>query len=282
MDRTTFEQRFESSVVSFVENGYPKLFNIVNQTDISHDEFTKPVRWGCISSAFYILRHVASGKIYVGSAKNINKRMYDHEYDLKNKRHKNKTLESLYYQAPEFQFYFVLVNTREEAFDLEQWCSDKYRNSGLLVNVTIDVRSPFLGFVKSNEHKLKIGLANLGKTRTPEQIEQIKKRMLERFQDPTYKEKHSKINIGRKLTPEVIEKIRLSKLGKSQSPETIEKMRQSRKNSEKCHWRPISVDGVEYENFRTAAKNLSLSPTVVRERVLSKSEKFSNWKLKNE
>ena len=79
---------------------------------------------------------------YIGSSKNINKRVTEHKRLLRQNIHQSKKLQEVYNNNPEFQHYTIYVaNETEDILHIEQEYLDKYRPP---LNTAIWANSPHL------------------------------------------------------------------------------------------------------------------------------------------
>lgn len=75
-------------------------------------------------------------RIYIGSSVSLNKRLYDHENDLKNGRHSNKHLQSFFnkYKNPKYclviKFSILEFCDKDSTFEREQFYLDKLQPFG--------------------------------------------------------------------------------------------------------------------------------------------------------
>lgn len=73
----------------------------------------------------YVIRHIESGKVYVGSASNISKRWHRHRKDLRLGRHPNKHLQAAWTMYGEDAFVFEVLELTSEFDAREQYWIDK-------------------------------------------------------------------------------------------------------------------------------------------------------------
>ncbi len=72
----------------------------------------------------YAIRHIESGKVYVGSASNISKRWSRHRKDLRMGIHKNKHLQAAWSKYGEEAFVFEILELTSELNAQEQFWID--------------------------------------------------------------------------------------------------------------------------------------------------------------
>src|SRR5690349_12758627 len=73
----------------------------------------------------YAIRHLESGKVYVGSASNISKRWHRHKKDLRLGIHRNKHLQAAWTKYGEEAFLFEILELTSELDVREQFWIDK-------------------------------------------------------------------------------------------------------------------------------------------------------------
>lgn len=159
-------------------------------------EFPYPPR----SSGIYKITDSKSGRIYVGSAVDLSKRLRRHSVDLDNGNHVNAALQSIYkkdksrlvFCVVEFVEKDALINREQFYIDLEISKSGRDR----VLNVLL-VAGSHLGKKRSEETKRRLSEAKIGKVHSEET-----------------KEKMRQAKTGRKLTEEHKKKIGDSTRGK--------------------------------------------------------------------
>lgn len=127
---------------------------------ITHDLTTDP--------GVYILTHVESGKSYVGSAKNVAQRIYQHYSLLRGQRHPNKNLQAAYDQCSTLSVAIMSTIDREVAYDKEQATINRMLPQGLLFNIGIDARKPSKGRTHSPETIARMSVSRRSWTMTDE------------------------------------------------------------------------------------------------------------------
>jgi len=113
----------------------------------------------------YVLTHTESGKVYIGSTSDFNKRRSSHIGHLKANIHGNRNLQECYNTSPHFHFKFYLTGrtndteARQKAFDLEQEMLDHYSGTNNLLNRSPNSRTN-KGVVATEETRVKISAAS--------------------------------------------------------------------------------------------------------------------------
>ena len=160
-----------------------------------------------MESGIYIIRNIVDGKIYIGSAANLDRRLKMHIWLLRNKKHINRHLQQAWNKYREISFVAEIYLTCEKK-DLifnEQLVIDasiiRYGRENIY-NICL-VAGSTLGRKHSEATKIKIGITSKGRW------------------------------TGRHHTEETKEKIRLNNIGKNKgkvaSIETRKRMSENRK-----------------------------------------------------
>ena len=142
-------------------------------------------------TGIYEIRHLSSGKRYVGSALNVHERWARHRWDLGGGRHGNAHLQAAWrkYGAPAFAFR---VLARLEPEDLR---STESRLLALLVgrrdcyNIGTRAEAPMQGRSHRHESKEKVRIAKTGLTLSEETKAKIGAATRARIANPAYKER---------------------------------------------------------------------------------------------
>jgi len=116
-------------------------------------------------NACYFFRDKYTSKIYVGSSSQIYRRIYLHK-NLMNKRiHDNINVTELLKitKTENFDLVIIFTDTRDEAYSLEQFIINYFKESGLLLNIANDVRFARLGAKNTKEHIEALRRANIGR-----------------------------------------------------------------------------------------------------------------------
>lgn len=159
----------------------------------------------------YTIKHIASGKVYVGSAKNIARRWKRHKSDLGCGRHHSIKLQRAWekYGAQAFEFSIIeSVGTFNDLVPREQYW--------------IDQLSAYSGGYNSRP----LAESSLGVKHSPETCAKVGARSRAAWADPEYREMMRVARSGRKLSEETRAKISAAskgRAGKKQSAETIAK-----------------------------------------------------------
>lgn len=181
-------------------------------------------------TGIYKIINKINGKMYIGSAVDIQKRWIKHKSDLRKNKHHSKKLQNSWNKYGEQNFIFEIVEECEKNKDLllskESYYFILYDTVKNGYNCAIKAGSPMFGKKHSEETKKKISKSNKGRKHSEETREKLKKRNL-----------NNKYNFGKKHSPETIEKIRASNLGKNLNKKNSEQTRYkiSKSNKGKKH-----------------------------------------------
>lgn len=133
----------------------------------------------------YIIKHILSNKIYVGSSCDVKKRMKDHFYFLNTNRHHSQHLQNSWNKYGKDQFVFKQVKecqSIKEALEIEQALLDCFFGKELFnvknvaMGVGIGVSHPNKSKPLSEEQKIKISLSLKGRQKTKEHIEKVRQK----------------------------------------------------------------------------------------------------------
>lgn len=115
----------------------------------------------------YSVSHVPTGNVYVGSSVNLAGRITGNLNSLKDGKHKNKNLQTLFDKEPIVEISFQPTETEEKARSLEQETVNRLLPTGKLCNVAVvDVTKTRVGLKMSQEVIQKIALSNTGRKQT--------------------------------------------------------------------------------------------------------------------
>lgn len=256
------------------------------------------------SPCVYILRSEKANKVYIGSTKNIDKRMEAHFIQLKTSTHHNFVLQEIWDKYHDVQLVMTLpYPTERGAQQIEEVVIDLFMQRGLCVNIglsavggdnltmhprrseiiekmTQSLKVRFAG-MSEDERREKYGRPGelngmFGRTHTDE----VKAALAERSRGNTY-------CLGFKHGPEYSRKMseraklrvgdKNSFFGKTHSEEAREKMRQFRLGKNMPHARAVSVDGVVYRKAAEAGKVLGVCADAVKHRIVSKNPKYATY-----
>ena len=165
------------------------------------------------TSGIYKITCTVNGKIYVGSAINLYKRLQGHQWELRNNRHTNIYLQRAWNKYGESAFTFEVIELVMpwSRFDRENYWLKTLKpfdkNIGFNTCKTAGEIPSQKGRLVSDETRAKMSRAAQNRGMQPEAIEAMRR-----------------ANAGKKHTPEHIEKVAAVHRGKKIKPEQLEKM----------------------------------------------------------
>jgi group I intron endonuclease len=178
----------------------------------------QPIAFGGI----YAIRHVRSGKIYIGSAKNFSRRWQVHRRELGSGEHHSRPLQYAWTKYGPDAFVFEILEVISDAADLiriEQEHLDYFRsyNHAVGYNVcpTAGSRLGYVGWRHTIEARAKMSAASNGKPKSDAHRASISSTLKGRPIAPELAAKR----IGRKRSPEAIAKHREKMTGRTMTPE---------------------------------------------------------------
>lgn len=238
---------FESTVLEAVE-AFHKLGEVVKRVpSCSHGK--------AHYCGAYLLKHMKTGRLYVGSHANLYSRPYQHSYLLRHQKHWNKELQAAYNDDPNLDQFIIVTNTREEGYQCEQAILDKYHGTGVLFNVAKDAKLAMTGLEVSDETRLKLSQAGKGRPHTEEHRMRI-----------------SEANMGHRHSDATIAKMKERALARGVRPDLTRIAAEA--NSVK-----IEADGVIYPSKKAAGAAHGIAPNTVSKRIRSKNPDFASWKF---
>lgn len=178
-----------------------------------------------MSAGIYQIKHIATGRRYVGQAKNIAKRWSRHRRDLAKGIHTSRYLQNAWnkYGAEGFTFDVIEVCDVQILDEREQFHIDQ----GASFNVLLFARSP-RGVVRTQETKNKIADALRGKAKSPEHRAALSAANTGKTQSLEIRKKKSATQKGRPHSPEHRAKLAAKnreRAGYRHTPETIQKIK---------------------------------------------------------
>lgn len=192
-----------------------------------------------LKPAVYIIKHTDSGDFYIGSTRNIDRRIKGHQLALKQGRHPNRYLQERFNTNPEISVTVFPVSDRNLGFELEQRLLTEQELNPHLLNINKGV-----GY-RDEEVNERTAEAIRNRPPTAKQLQALR--------DHSPRAQHW---VGRKHTAETLEKMRNANTTAKQKQiaELID--RQGRK---------VSVRGQIYASASEAARAEGVSqPSIVR------------------
>lgn len=193
--------------------------------------------------AVYLIKHPASGKMYVGSTGNFYEREDNHRKELSRGRHGNQPLQAAFNADNSIWFWYLLVADADLACDYEQLILDRFKGTGVLFNIATDARAPGKGLIRSDETRKRMSESHVGKTHS----EESRRKMSESLTGTVFTAERC-MNISNAL-----------------------------KSSDRVNRSAVVIEGVHYESASDAARTHCVTPATVLNRVKNPSERFSRW-----
>ncbi len=229
--------------------------------------------------AAYFIKNRYNGKFYFGSALNVSNRISSHKMNLRNNTHRNKSLQQAYNETcndlTSFDVCVIFTNTREKAFEIEQFLLDKHFTNPLCCNNAGNAKQSGLGLSPSSEARLKMRNAKLGKKASEETKLKMSIARKNQFFSPERKEKLRLAASKRVYGPLSAEhKEKLSKAGKGRklSAEHIAILKSgiavtSRKR--------VSINGINFNSIKEASSKLNIPCSTLKRKL--NDDKNSNF-----
>lgn len=192
--------------------------------------------------ACYIIRHKTTNKFYVGSTKDYLARKAHHKWSLKNSSCRCKALQELYDIEKDFDLFewtVYICDDRETAYKIEDVLIKEGARGNLMLNSSLDARSPISGIKITEEMRNKA-------------TENHKKN----FQNPEFRSKFS----------DSIKKA-------WDAPGR----RERRSGAGNPFAKALTVDGVLYGSVKDAERSLGLNEKTIRKRVNSYDHPTYKW-----
>ncbi len=172
----------------------------------------------------YLITHIASGKVYVGSSIDVERRLKTHLSALRNQRHRNKHLQRAWCKYGESAFRLSVVEeaSAEELLVVEQlWINATNATHECCGYNACLVAGSVGSLPKSEEHRKKIGAAHLGAKRSEEARQRMSAAMRGVRRGPlpaSVKAKLSAAKKGRPMSAEAKQKLSEARRGKPTGP----------------------------------------------------------------
>lgn len=201
----------------------------------------------------YKIQHIESGKLYVGSAKNIESRWGEHFRQLRRGVHHSAKLQRAWNKYGSEMFSFSVleeVKDPSKLLEREQFWIDSTNavKSGYNITPTAGsllghkmaeeskerMRIAATGHIKSPEHRKSLSIVNTGKVMSEEARQKMREAKLGKKRAPhsdATRAKMSAKKIGKCPSEETRSKMAAAKFGTQQTPDQIRKRIESRKRT---------------------------------------------------
>lgn len=125
----------------------------------------------------YIISNIKNGKVYIGSSKAIQKRLYQHKYLLKNNKSHSPKLQNAYNKYGKESFIFAIIECckEENLKDVEKMWIEFYDCVNKGYNCSNDTECSTRGLKHSDDTRKKMSLAQKKLTNLPHRKEMSSK-----------------------------------------------------------------------------------------------------------
>jgi len=245
----------------------------------------------------------SSKKYYVGSSKDITRRLAEHEKNLKNKKHINRHLQNAFNKYGVYCIEIVELESIEQAIQLEQYYLNadfenlynisKGAEGGdnltahpdrekIIEKMSITMRRRYENMTE--EEKRAISARSSGKNNPmygKSHTERVKSKLSEFHKGNKYASGFTVSEERRRQLSESMS-ARVGELnpfyGKSHTQEARKKMSEAKKGCKPANSRRVIIDDVEFDSVTEASRQLEVVPATIIHRIKSKNEKYSGYK----
>lgn len=179
-------------------------------------------------SAIYGIRHIASGRIYVGSAVRTNARWRHHRSQLQRGTHHSRYLQAAWNKYGAEAFGFVVLEIVPTPDDLlvreNEWISSSMATDRRYGFNCCPVAGSRLGVKHSDEARSKMSAAHKGRKKSPEHQAAINASLKGRTLSDEHRAKIVANQTGRMASDETRRKMRESQAKRILSPDAKERM----------------------------------------------------------
>ncbi len=179
-----------------------------------------------MTAAIYEIRHVTSGKVYVGSTNSWKRRQTEHRAELRGGRHCNSHLQKSWTKYGEEAFVFTILEPLSDLgkiVEREQYWIDELGAAETGFNIC-PAAGTRRGVPHTPEHKAKISAAKMGHVQSEATKALIREKRATQVITPESIDKTRAGNTGKKRTAEFGERISTKLTGITRSAETRAKV----------------------------------------------------------
>src|SRR5690606_32811755 len=137
----------------------------------------------------YTITHVKTGKVYVGSTKDICRRISKHKSALRLGNHKNYNLQQFYTDSPEIKIKIWITKDVEKAREIEQEILNTFHDRNMLFNIAIDAYAASRGRKMQESSKELLRAATKKQWAIPENRERVRQEAFDRWKNPEIRKK---------------------------------------------------------------------------------------------
>lgn len=181
-------------------------------------------------SAIYGIRHITSGRIYVGSAVRTNARWRQHRSQLQRGTHHSRHMQAAWSKYGVDEFEFVVLEIVPNPDDLlvreNEWISSLMAADHRYGFNCCPVAGSQLGMKHSDEARSKMSATHKGRKKSPEHQAAINASLKGRTLSDEHREKISANQTGRKASDQARQKMRDANANRKEklSPEAYHRM----------------------------------------------------------
>ncbi len=187
------------------------------------------------TSGVYKIVNKYNDKCYIGSTKNLYRRIEEHRRNLRSNKHYNLNLQSSWNKYGENTFEFIILEYLpvDKLFSAEQQYLDICKlNPSRYYNTTFDATASMRGKKLSDETRKKISISHIGKKHTEESKQKMSMSAKGKIVSDKTRLKMSLSHTGvpcKPMSEKQKEEIRQRSLGRVFSSETIKKLSEAGK-----------------------------------------------------
>jgi group I intron endonuclease len=187
------------------------------------------------TSGIYKIKCIITSYCYIGSSKNIYKRLHYHISRLRSDKHFNKFLQNSFNKNGEDNFVTSVLEFCEVK-DLHQKEEFYLSNEKLLYNFNIKPNGPIKLPSHCDDVKLKISKSLTGRKRTEEQRERMRKSQTgKKLSDETKLKKSKSMKENFEKNKEIMRK-KLSEAGKLGAKKSLDSLYEKNKDGHRVEW----------------------------------------------
>lgn len=216
---------------------------------------------------YYKITHRPTGKFYIGSSGNLNRRIWRHRTELEQGVHTNRKLQSTYTTWDDFTVETFLSGTLEEARQMEQQLLDRHVGTALCCNSSMSANNPFDVFERippdreiSMRNLEKANEARRGKPLTDEHKARLSASHKGKVLSTEHKAAISKAKTGSTISSSHREALRQGSVGKTRTDE-------HKRIISELKSRKVSINGIVYPSLKAASAAVGFSDVTVRKRL---------------
>lgn len=213
-----------------------------------------PLKWNQDVPAVYVIHHVSSGKMYIGSSGRPEYRRQWHMSKLRANKHNNREFQDLFNESDDTYFVYYTAGDREGAYDLEQKLLDHYHPTGRLFNLASDARASNRGRVPTVAQRKHMSEVLKGREFSEEWRAKISRGNKGKVRSEEYRRLRSEQSKGKPLSEENATRLRARAAARS---------------------KPVCIDNVVYRSCLLASEALGLSNICVFKRLHNSN--FPTW-----